>query len=78
MKDIKKPCIEVFAQVMNVPDSEINEQTNPESLIQWDSLTHVQLISQLEDKFSIEISPDEGIGLESFKMVVEYVTRKME
>jgi len=62
---------------MEVSPSLINDETNPENLDQWDSLTHVQMISELEKEFSIEIDPEEGIELESFKMVVEFLKKKI-
>ena len=77
MSDIRKRCIDAFVNVMEMDSGEINEDTNPENLRQWDSLAHVQLLVLLEKEFSIEINPEEGMDLESFKMVCEFVNKKL-
>jgi len=77
MSDIRSKCLDIFSRIMEVSPSLINDETNPENLDQWDSLTHVQMISELEKEFSIEIDPEEGIELESFKMVVEFLKKKI-
>lgn len=75
--DVKQKCIEVFAEVMNVDASAINDDTSPDTLEEWDSLSHVQLILGLEKGFGIEIAPDEGIDLENFKMVMDFISAKV-
>lgn len=76
MDDIKKTLVEVFSKVMEISESEISDETNPDNLASWDSLSHVQLISTLEKVFSIEITPDEGLDLESFQLLREFVEKK--
>lgn len=75
--DIKQKCVEVFVEVMSVDPGAINDETSPETLEEWDSLSHVQLILGLEKGFGIEIAPDEGIELEDFKMVCEFIGGKL-
>lgn len=77
MSDIRERCIDAFVNVMEADSGEINEDTNPENLRQWDSLAHVQLLVMLEKEFSIEINPEEGMDLESFKMICEFVNKKL-
>jgi acyl carrier protein len=40
---------------------------------EWDSLNHVQLLSAIEKKFCIEISPDEAFKLTSADRLVQYL-----
>ena len=77
MNDIRKRCVDIFAEIMEVNPEQINEETNPGNLSQWDSLSHVQLLVGLEKGFSIEINPEEGMDLESFKMIYEFVGKKL-
>ncbi len=78
MNDIKSRCVSIFSKIMEVPSDMINEDTDPGNLSQWDSLSHVQLIAGLEKDFSIEITPEEGIDLESFKMVLNFIEKKLK
>ncbi len=50
-------------------DSSVNMSSAPE----WDSLNHVQLLSAIEKKFGVEISPDEAFKLTSADRLVQYL-----
>ncbi|HEA66434.1 MAG TPA: acyl carrier protein [Desulfobacterales bacterium] len=77
MNNVRQTCIGVFSQVMEVHEDSITDSSNPDNVESWDSLAHVQLISALEETFSIEINPDEGIELENFKMIVSFFESKL-
>jgi len=77
MNNVRQTCIDVFAQVMEVEGDSVTDSSNPDNVESWDSLAHVQLISALEETFSIEINPDEGIEIENFKMIVSFLESKL-
>jgi len=78
LSDIREKCTKVMSKVFEVDASRINDETSPDSLPQWDSLGHVQMVLGLEKMFSIKISPEEGIDLETFKMIVDCIEKKTE
>lgn len=51
---------EIMAQVFRIDAGSITPDTSPETVANWDSLKHMQLIMALEDEFGIEF-PDESI-----------------
>ena len=61
----------VAVEVLQIPhfDSSVTMNSTPE----WDSLSHVQLLSALERKFAIEISADEAFKLTSAEKLVRYL-----
>ncbi len=61
----------VAMQILQIPqfDSSVNMSSTPE----WDSLNHVQLLSAIERKFAVEISPDEAFKLTSADRLVQYL-----
>ena len=61
----------IATQILQVPqfDSSVNMSSTPE----WDSLNHVQLLSAIEKKFGVEISPDEAFKLTSADRLVQYL-----
>ncbi len=77
MNDLNRQCVEIFSNIMEVPSEHIKEDTNPENLPEWDSLSHVQLIAKIEEIFSIEITPDEALDLETFRMVTDLIEQKL-
>jgi acyl carrier protein len=79
MSDIRERCIKVMAQIMEIEHTEIADDSSPENLEQWDSLSHVQLVLNLEKEFSIKISPEEGIEyFIDLISIVEYIRGKTD
>lgn len=77
MNNIRERCAKVLAMVMELDVAEVTDDASPDSLDQWDSLTHVQLVLNLEKEFEIKISPEEGIEyFTDFKSIMEYVSTK--
>jgi acyl carrier protein len=48
--------IELFAEVLRVDPAELNEETSPENLKQWDSLAAMALVAAIEEKFTVRLS----------------------
>lgn len=46
-----------------------------QSIPQWDSISHMVLISEIEDAFDIEIDTDEVIDMSSFAKAKEIVAK---
>jgi len=64
----------IMAEIMEVEESSINQDTNPDNMPQWDSLSHVQLVLALEKEFGVTISPEDGIEhLNSFKDILTFL-----
>jgi acyl carrier protein len=61
----------IATQILQIPtfDSGVNMSSTPE----WDSLNHVHLLSAIEKRFGIEISPDEAFKLTSADRLVQYL-----
>ena len=61
----------IAVEVLQIPhfDSSVTMNSTPE----WDSLSHVQLLSAIERKFAIEISADEAFKLTSAEKLVRYL-----
>lgn len=49
----KEKYTKIFKEVFGVEDSELNENFTFKDVEKWDSLTHLTLISELEDAFDV-------------------------
>ena len=49
----------LFAEVLDVDISRLNEDSSPETLREWDSLAAMELVSAIEEKFKIQLSTKE-------------------
>ena len=56
--DIFTGITEVFGDLFDVPVESITPDISPDTLLEWDSLAHVQLVAALEEKFSVIFTPD--------------------
>ena len=69
---IKEIFVKIFPETKD--DFDINrEQSDYEN---WDSFTHVNLISELESQFDIQLETDEIISISSAKTALDLITKK--
>ncbi len=67
--------IDIFSVVMGIPKPELNDTIAYNSHPAWDSLKHLQLISELETAFEIEFDMDDVIAMENFGLVRELTAK---
>jgi acyl carrier protein len=63
--EILKEIQEIFKEVFENPSMIIMETTAPADIHEWDSLTHVLLLSKIEKKFGIKFSLDDMLIFEN-------------
>jgi len=49
----------IISKVMDVPESEINDQSSPENIESWDSFHGLVLVDELENNFNIKFTIEE-------------------
>lgn len=76
-QDLNDKITTVMSAVLAIPDTEINENTSPESVEHWDSLKHMNLVVALEEEFDIEFDDDEIMEMNSYPTIVEMVGGKL-
>ena len=73
MKDrIKK----VMASVFKIDQGKIMDNINPDTVENWDSLNHINLVLALEKEFGIKIVGEEVIGMISLDNILKVVEEK--
>lgn len=68
--------IKIISQIMNVPIEQLDESSSPDTVENWDSLKHVNLVLELENEFSIAFSEEEVLDIFSVKNIVEILEKK--
>jgi len=61
----------LIEEVLNVPAGTITVDTVAEDVEEWDSLAHVMLIGELEDRLGISIPLDEAVEITSVREILE-------
>jgi acyl carrier protein len=54
-----------FAEALNINISAVTDDLKYQSIPQWDSISHMVLISNIEEKFNISVSTDDVIDMSS-------------
>lgn len=60
----------IFSDVFLVDINSINESISQDSLSQWDSIGHLNLITSIEEEFSIIFSEQEITDMLNYKLVL--------
>ena len=77
MDTVEERCRNVMAKVMNVDAATLGNDASPLTLDKWDSLAHVQLVLALEDEFSLQIPPEDGIEhMASLGKIIAYMRNR--
>lgn len=74
-KQIQETTIEVFKKVFGA-STEVNEYSSADTIENWDSMSHIILIQELEQTFGIKFDLFEIIELRDVKGLVEYIYSK--
>jgi acyl carrier protein len=61
------------ADSFDVAESDIEPTTSPDTLAEWDSLQHLNLMMAIEDTFAIEVNPDDFGTMTDIESIVDYV-----
>ena len=67
----------VMAAVFGISVEDINEESSPDSIDNWDSLNLMNLVVSLEEEFDIEFDDDEIVEMLNFKLLVEIIKEKV-
>ena len=67
---------DVLKEAFNMKDSEYTDTQSLMQLEDWDSMSHMVFITQLEEVFDVELSGDEIISLETIGDVKKLLDRK--
>ena len=65
--------VTLIAQVLQIPEYMVNDQLSYRSIMQWDSLAHINLMLALETTYGITIEPDTIVTLSSVAQIKAYV-----
>jgi acyl carrier protein len=61
----------VISNVFLIDESQITDDLSPDTLTQWDSIGHLNLITGLEEEFGIIYSEDQIVEMLNLKLVYE-------
>ena len=60
---------EVISNVLGVPIDLINDNSSPDNIDKWDSLSHLNLVMAIEAEFDVELTPEDSMDMLSVKLI---------
>ena len=76
-EEIFKKVNEIFVDVFDDDSIKINENTSAADIEDWDSLTHITLISTIEEEFGIKFQMKDVIGMKNVGEMVDIIMEEM-
>jgi acyl carrier protein len=68
----------VMARVFEISEEQITTESSPDTLEQWDSLKHMELIVEIENYFEIELPEIAIIESLNFELILLWIARLKE
>ena len=66
------------SDIFGVPADQITPASTPETIETWDSIQHLNLVLALEEKFGLQLSPEEIEQMKSIGEVIQLVEAKLQ
>jgi len=73
---MEQKLIMVMAEVFAISSDKIDRSTTMDSVEEWDSLKHIELMTVLEEKFGIALEMEEMLEMTSFKAIKHVISTK--
>jgi acyl carrier protein len=78
MNDIKTEVNEIFKKVFNDNGIQVSDETTANDIEGWDSLTHMDLISAVENHFKIKFGLKDLTKMNSVGALVVIIRNKLD
>lgn len=72
---MKDKVIKIMKDVLETEDISLN--TSQDNCENWNSLRHLNLVSELEDEFDVEFEPEEIAEMHSVNNIIEMIKKKL-
>ena len=67
---------DIFRDIFDDESLEINESTNAEDIEEWDELSHIDIITAVEDEFSMRFRTREVSGVKNAGEISEIIMER--
>ena len=74
---MKTEVIDIVSNILNIKKSKITENSGINTIEQWDSLKHMQIISSIEEEYKIEFSEQELINSNNVKKLINSIKKNI-
>jgi acyl carrier protein len=77
MSGLSDEVRQLAADIFSVPLEQVTLESSPDSIGNWDSLQHLNLVLGLEQAFQLEFAPEEIERMVTIETIVALVDQKL-
>ena len=66
----------ILADTLGIPESYLAEDASAETITEWDSVAHINIVLSLEARYGLSFSPDEILNLGSIKEIQQILHQR--
>tara|TARA_B100000686_G_scaffold306302_1_gene345610 strand:- start:11900 stop:12124 length:225 start_codon:yes stop_codon:yes gene_type:complete len=74
---MKEKLRTILAEATELEPEEITDESSPEDTPEWDSFAHMNMVAEVEKAYSIKLTMEEVIEMQSLSKMVEVISRKL-
>ncbi len=68
----------IASDLFGIPADQLNAASSPETIESWDSIQHLNLVLALEEKFNLQLSPEEIEQMKHIGDIAKLVEGKLQ
>ncbi len=68
----------IASDIFGVPAAKITADSSPETIETWDSMQHLNLVLAIEEKFGVQLAPEEIEEMKSVGAIAALVQKKLQ
>lgn len=72
---IKEQVKKIMTKVFEIESSLVNDEISQKNTGQWDSLSHLNLIVEIEEEFDVSFSPEQIGSMTSLKIILDEIKK---
>ncbi len=76
-EEILKKLEDIFRDILDNEDIELTEETTADDILEWDSLTHIQLVVEIQEYYNMKFSASEMISWDNVGDMCETILSKL-
>lgn len=67
--------LDILEKIFQIPSEKITDKISQENLESWDSMTHLILITELEESFNIQITEEDILAMKTVSDIKNVLTK---
>ena len=73
LSDVDKKLKNIFINIFQMKNKDIDNNSSMKNIEKWDSLNHIGLINEIEEKFNLHFNDEDIVKMTNFKIIINKI-----